>query len=739
MSEYINDTMREMLDKLEKTRNISSDKTIELGLNVYSLCVEANYETGMAFALWCIGLAYLNMSKYQNAISYLFDSINMSQKLGICDLQLLAYLTIGDIYFDIGEYEKSLEYYNLAEKLSKIISSSKNYFKDSFEYYAAKIYNRIGEIYRILRCYDDAIIYYNLSANLDKKLNYRATFGVVLSNLGNVEYHLGNYDKALEYLSESLIYLTNNDYTIGLIDAYEILALLHEKKANYKQCEKYFSKALDLTSEIGYIYSKIDLLLDFSNFLENIGKRKEAIDKLEEVYNISIDNKMYAKTMEICKKAIKLYETSNDIDSAYKYYKLYFENQKRLEHVELENRARNFKTKVQLSSLEEENKSIVEKSEALRIKSEDLIKTIKNISIISELGEKITTTLVLEEIYEMLYSSIQSFMQADTFGVGIYNDKDRIIEYKYLIVNNVKIQMQKTNFDNKSSVAVKCLRENKIIVINDMCNEYLNYIDDVNYITNNKENFELNSAIYCPLIIDNNLIGVITVQAFEKNSFKRVTVEMVKVLSSYATIAINNAMKSRKLLIEIEQKGRFQTQLQNINIKLIHLSENDGLTDIPNRRKFDSIITAQWNKAKEKKSSISIIIFDIDCFKQYNDNYGHTAGDSCLLRISSELNKSLIKDYFAARYGGDEFVIILQNTNLEEAKNYGENFRCNVEKLSLTHKYSKVRDIVTVTLGVSSVIPDNDITIIEFIKQADDALYEAKNKGKNQITCFNSK
>jgi len=108
-------------------------------------------------------------------------------------------IVIGDIYFDIGEYEKSLDCYNSSEKLAKKFTHSKNYYKNlSFEYYAAKIYNNIGEIYRLLKCYDDAIIYYNLAINLDRKLDYKATFGIVLSNLGN-------YDKALKYLNESLI------------------------------------------------------------------------------------------------------------------------------------------------------------------------------------------------------------------------------------------------------------------------------------------------------------------------------------------------------------------------------------------------------------------------------------------------------------------------------------------------------------------------------------------------------
>ncbi|MBC8059882.1 MAG: GGDEF domain-containing protein [Clostridiaceae bacterium] len=734
-NEYIKSTVTEMLFRLEKNKYISSEETIKFGLEVYSLCKRENYETGMAVALYSVGRAYFNMSKYEKAMPYLFDSINLSRRQSICDMQVLTYLCMGDIYFDIGEYEKSIDYYNLAEKLLKIFTHSKNYYKNlSYELYAAKIYNNIGEIYRILKCYDDAIIYYNLAVNLDRKLNFQATFGVVLSNLGNVEYHLGDYDKALEYLNESLIYLIKNDYKTGIAEAYGIVALIHEKRKSYEECEKYFFKAIDISSETGYVYTKIELLLNFSDFLEKVGKREMAIDKLHEMYNISIDNKMYAKTMEICKKAIKLYEEANDINNANKYYKLYFENEKKLEHIELETRTRNLKTKVQIDSLEEENKSILEKSEAFRRKAEDLIEVIKNISIISELGEKITTTLDLNQIYEMLYDAIQSFIHANIFGVGLYNDEKKKIQYNYLIEDNQRTEIQEVSFDDEESIAVTCLRENKIIVINDMNKEYLNYVDNVSYIeiTDTNTN-EQNSAIFCPLVIDNNLIGVMTVQANEKDSFEMLTIETIKALSSYAAIAINNAIKSMNLLVEVEQRRKVQTQLEDINNKLIYLSENDGLTDIPNRRKFDTKIYQEWNKAKDQNNFLSIIVFDIDCFKQYNDNYGHTEGDNCLISISNELSKSLMRNYFAARYGGDEFVIILPETTLEEAKIYAENFRHNVEKLSIPHKFSKVTGVVTVTLGVASVIPTDEITIVQFIRQADNALYEAKNMGRNQV------
>lgn len=735
MGEYINKELNNMLKELKENKNSFEEKNIESALEVYSLCVQANNEEGMAFILNFLGRAYSDMSKYEKAMEYLFDSIKVAQKLGICDIQVRSYVNIGNIYFDIGEYEKSFEYYNSAKKIAPIINHGRNYYEDScYELYAAKIYNNIGEIYRSVKCYEEAFIYYNKAKELYSKLVEKDTLGegIVLTNLGNVEYHLGSYDKALEYLNEAYEYLIDNEYKISIVETCGLLALVYQKKRNYEQCERYFSEALSIAYEINYAYIKIEVLLDYINFLEHIGKGEVALEKLDEVYKISIENKLYAKTMVICKKAIRLYERAGDTNNANKYYKLYFENEKILEPIELENRTKNLKIKIKVDSLEHENKSILEQSEAFRQKAEELVEIIKNISIISELGEKITTTLDINIIFEMIFDTIQSFMNAHTFGIGIYNEESRKIKYHYFIENKYTIKLKEINFDNDASMAVRCLKENKIIVINDMVNQYLNHVEDVNYI-NNKDNEDLNSAIFCPLIIDNNIIGVLTVQANKKDSFTMLKVEMIKALSSYAAIAINNAMKSKSLFVEVEERRKVQAELEATNNKLKYLSEYDGLTNIPNRRKFEYVINKEWDNAKSKRKPISIIVFDIDCFKQYNDNYGHTEGDRCIIEISNELSSALIKNYFAARYGGDEFVMILPDTKQQEAEDFAEIFRMRVVELSLPHEFSKVCDFVTVTLGVSSVIPNNDMGSIELIRQADKALYKAKEKGRNQV------
>lgn len=168
-----------LLEKLDKSKYTNTEDNFQLGMKVYSLCKESDYEIGMAFALLRIGVAYVNMSKYEEALPFLIDSINLAKKLNICDLQVTANINIGNVFYDIGQYEKSMDYYNTSKKIAKLISVSENYYKDaSYELYAAKISNNIGEIYKILNCYSNALFYYNKSISYDEKLSSHEILGV---------------------------------------------------------------------------------------------------------------------------------------------------------------------------------------------------------------------------------------------------------------------------------------------------------------------------------------------------------------------------------------------------------------------------------------------------------------------------------------------------------------------------------------------------------------------------------
>jgi diguanylate cyclase (GGDEF)-like protein len=130
---------------------------------------------------------------------------------------------------------------------------------------------------------------------------------------------------------------------------------------------------------------------------------------------------------------------------------------------------------------------------------------------------------------------------------------------------------------------------------------------------------------------------------------------------------------------------------------------------------------------------MAIIMTDIDAFKSFNDHYGHLRGDDCLRLIALELQQQLSPDALAARFGGEEFVMLLPNVGLWEAAATAERLRSSIERLQLVHDYSPVSPYVTVSVGVAAGVPDKPSDAWQLLHQADQALYEAKNTGRNRV------
>ena len=165
------------------------------------------------------------------------------------------------------------------------------------------------------------------------------------------------------------------------------------------------------------------------------------------------------------------------------------------------------------------------------------------------------------------------------------------------------------------------------------------------------------------------------------------------------------------------------------------MSMIDALTQIPNRRNFDTTFLSEWKQAARNNSTLAVIIIDIDYFKQYNDHYGHGAGDVCLQMVASALSKDIIRPGdMVARYGGEEFIVILPGTTEEEALIVAERLRTSVENLAIQHEYSKTASVITISAGITSQRNLGDNTIPQnLIDSADKALYIAKENGRNRI------
>ncbi len=182
---------------------------------------------------------------------------------------------------------------------------------------------------------------------------------------------------------------------------------------------------------------------------------------------------------------------------------------------------------------------------------------------------------------------------------------------------------------------------------------------------------------------------------------------------------------------------RLTAQMQMIQSRklLEKMARLDALTNIYNRREFDTRFQVEWDRCGRSGVGLSILMIDIDNFKEFNDNYGHHRGDECIKQIANILTTSICRPGdLLARYGGEEFVAILVNTNEEDSFTVAERCRRNVENERIIHEHSVVAKFVTVSIGCATGAPGRDINPLSILELADLALYKAKESGRNQIS-----
>ena len=176
-------------------------------------------------------------------------------------------------------------------------------------------------------------------------------------------------------------------------------------------------------------------------------------------------------------------------------------------------------------------------------------------------------------------------------------------------------------------------------------------------------------------------------------------------------------------------------RLAEANAALERLSTHDALTDIANRRRFDEVLELEWRRMMRDGGWLSVLLIDVDHFKLFNDAHGHQAGDECLRKLGDVLRDAASRPGdLAARYGGEEFVVVLSQTEPDGARTVGEEIRAAVERLGIRMAGSRT-GVVTVSVGVASVIPSEDSTPALLVGAADLALYRAKQEGRNRTAC----
>lgn len=186
---------------------------------------------------------------------------------------------------------------------------------------------------------------------------------------------------------------------------------------------------------------------------------------------------------------------------------------------------------------------------------------------------------------------------------------------------------------------------------------------------------------------------------------------------------------------ELEHRSQ---ELEKANLNLEKMLQVDGLTGLFNRTYFDTSLDKEWRRMLRSQDTLCLIMADVDHFKQYNDNYGHLAGDTCLQSVARSLKSGVHRSSdVCARFGGEEFALILPSTDTDGGKVIAELIRLHIMNKHIPH--TTEYGVVTVSFGVAAVVPTYDSSAQDLLKMADRALYESKKKGRNRVTVAEGK
>jgi len=573
-------------------------------------------------------------------------------------------------------------------------------------------YSNLGIVYREEKKYDLALKALNKSCNLSYDLDDFSFVILALVNLSSVYTSLGNYQKAQELLLNALGYKDRLKNT-------KILADLYNNYAFAMLCERKYDDALVYFLESYNVYKRLygdAIQTNLVIVLSNIGETYVCLgdyDNAELFINKALD---YAQANQIkyieqdCHiNLAKMYEAQGDYKAA-----LYHQKQYSLITEEVSSE----QTKEEIESLKQRLEDESKKSEAeinllrnveLKNKTTELEKTLKNLAHISQIGRQLTSSMDMNQIYEILRNSIYALMRVDVFGLALYDQVAGMIDYNYFEERGVSLPLMKIDINDRMSLASYCIHHEEDLFIKSFFDEYQHYLPNMSYVPigNNKEN-STTCIIYCRLVSEDHCIGMITMQSYLSYEYSDSDFEVIKALASYVAIAISNAQKKNI----ISEKAK----------ELEYLSYNDPLTGLYNRRYFGNLTDCYNQEAP--MLPIGLIIGDMNYLKEINDTHGHLVGDQYLVEIATIMNRYADGNP-VFRLGGDEFAILIKNTTEANILNI-------IKKIKADCKIAKVgASPLSISLGYEMKHTMQQ-TVDELFALAESRMYLEKNKYHHQ-------
>lgn len=593
----------------------------------------------------------------KDTIKQLQEEINFNSEINSL-YQAQNFLLLGRGYLITSRTDISIIFLNKA--LDYFVKN-----KDAMSLF--QCYSNLGIVYREEKQYDLALKALNKSYNIAFDLEDFSYTILALVNIASVYSSLDNIHKAIELLDKALEYkdkLKNNKILGDLYNNYAFVLLGIN---DYKRALEFLQKAYSVYEGIYGDVIRTNMLIVISN----IGEAYTMLGDYDNAYiyickALKFASEQQIKFIEIdCHNNLsKVYEARGDYKKALDHHKLYSQLNEEVHQKQNLEKIEALKDELEQESKKSQEEINLLKNVELKNKTNELEKTLKNLSMIGQIGQKLTSSMDIDQIYEILRSSIYKLMKVDMFGLALYDLEEGMIIYKYFEEGGLSLPLKEVDVNDHVSLAAYCIQNSEDVHIKSFDTEFSRYYPNSYYaaIGNNKEK-KTQCIIYSRLISEDNCIGLITVQNYESEAYSDADFEVIKALATYVAIAISNAQKKNI----ISEKAK----------ELEYLSFNDPLTELYNRRLFNIMTEAFCMDVHSLP--IGLVIGDMNYLKEINDHFGHLTGDQHLVEISRILKENSGNNP-VFRLGGDEFAILVKNTTEEYMKALIKNIKNECER-----------------------------------------------------------
>jgi signal transduction histidine kinase len=531
------------------------DTALLLAQQGLNLSRKINFKHGEIYCLRITGNVFTSTGNYPRALELYLQALKLSEEIHDASGIRSSLSNLADVYFYEGDFKRSIDYSNRAIAISRKTNDTNR---------LVIFFQNLGDTYEKTDQMDSAMLYTRLGYQMSVSQRDNSAIGVGLANLGNIFLKLGKLDSAMDYFRSAMSYMKELNNQSGSCESYLGIAKIFLQQHKTDSSLFYAKLAFAISKENGFT----DQLLTASKFLADYYRTAGNVDSAYTFLTASIAAKDSLFSQQ---KANQIQSITYDESMRQQQ----IEDIREQEGIRLKQDAmigglaallvvafilyRNNRQKRRANVLLQQQKEEIDlKARELSTQKENLQQSYENVEQLGEIGRKITSSLSVDKIIGTVYNNVNSFMDASVFGIGIYNDAQKTIDFPATYEDGEALPFYSNSIDDLNRFAVICFLDGKEIIIGNLNEEHKTYIQEVQTPHEGKQPVSL---IYLPLLVKQKILGVITVQSFQYNAYSDYHLFMLRNIAIYTAIALENAESFETLNQTVVRLKTTQSQL----------------------------------------------------------------------------------------------------------------------------------------------------------------------------------